>query len=184
MEPGRDSRSLEIQLRESDQIFDLRDPSPFRERDLDPDFEEYVMGWVEEHSLKTPLRVRIVFSEALKDGLTEEGVRSAFRKHFDHAAMIARKRLRSFLKSGQGILAVGVFILFVCIFGAQQIDAAATGFMAAVREALHIFGWVSLWKPIELALFDWYPYWQQVKKFEKVRDLELEIQAGSRSVFP
>ena len=40
-----DGRScIDIKVRHSGQLFDGRDPAPFRERDLDEDAVDYVMG--------------------------------------------------------------------------------------------------------------------------------------------
>jgi hypothetical protein len=41
---------------------------------------------------------------------------------------------------------------------------------------LVIFGWVSIWKPIELILFEWYPLWQQIKLYQKLATLEIDVK--------
>ena len=39
---------IEIHVSELKQLFNAIDPSPFRERDLDPSAEEFVVGWARE----------------------------------------------------------------------------------------------------------------------------------------
>jgi hypothetical protein len=41
---------IEVQVDEISQLFDTLDPFPFRERDLDKDAEEYIVGWARELS--------------------------------------------------------------------------------------------------------------------------------------
>ena len=36
---------IEVHVAELKQLFNAIDPSPFREKDLDPDAEEFIVGW-------------------------------------------------------------------------------------------------------------------------------------------
>jgi hypothetical protein len=49
-----DRAVLELHVGERKQLFDAMDPAPFRERDLDPNAEEYIGGWV---ALWRPLEI-------------------------------------------------------------------------------------------------------------------------------
>ena len=37
-----DKSLIEVRVKNAQQLFDVRDPAPFRERDLDDDFVEYI----------------------------------------------------------------------------------------------------------------------------------------------
>jgi hypothetical protein len=39
------ANSIEIHLAESKQLFNAIDPAPFREKDLDPKAEEFIVDW-------------------------------------------------------------------------------------------------------------------------------------------
>lgn len=39
---------IEVHVGELKQLFDAIDPSPFRERDLDPKAEEFIVGWAKD----------------------------------------------------------------------------------------------------------------------------------------
>jgi hypothetical protein len=41
-------RLIEIRIREVKQLFNSMDPSPFNERDLDRDADEYIVNWAHE----------------------------------------------------------------------------------------------------------------------------------------
>ena len=43
-----DCQLIEIHVSELRQLFNAIDPSPFRERDLDPDAEEFIVDWARE----------------------------------------------------------------------------------------------------------------------------------------
>ena len=50
---------IEISLNRLSQLFNSLDPSPFHERDLDQDAEDYIIGSAEEVSQHRPLRLVI-----------------------------------------------------------------------------------------------------------------------------
>jgi hypothetical protein len=47
--------AIEIRLSRPQQLFNSLDPSPFHERDLDQDAEEYIVDSADEYPLKKPL---------------------------------------------------------------------------------------------------------------------------------
>ena len=48
-------------------------------------------------------------------------------------------------------------------------------FFYVTREGFVILGWVAIWKPFELILFDWYPVFDKIKLLKKLRDCEIDI---------
>ena len=59
LEPaGKSSASphrIEVNLRDVSQLFNTMDPSPFHEKDLDHDAEEFIVSWAREFPVKEPL---------------------------------------------------------------------------------------------------------------------------------
>ncbi len=51
--------TIEIRLSRPQQLFNSLDPSPFHERDLDQDAEEYLVDSADEYPLKKPLTLII-----------------------------------------------------------------------------------------------------------------------------
>ena len=54
-----DATTIQVRIHELRQLFNSIDPSPFHERDLDPDCEEFIVSWARELPLERPLRVEI-----------------------------------------------------------------------------------------------------------------------------
>ncbi|MFO1187637.1 MAG: hypothetical protein U1E87_09435 [Alphaproteobacteria bacterium] len=50
---------IELRLSSIDQLFDLRDPSPFLDRDLDPDAEDYFHDCAREIPRGAPIKILI-----------------------------------------------------------------------------------------------------------------------------
>jgi hypothetical protein len=50
-------KTIEVNLEDFEQFFNTMDPSPFHEKDLDHDLEEFIVSWATEYSLHDPLRL-------------------------------------------------------------------------------------------------------------------------------
>jgi len=44
---------VEVRVAELKQLFNAMDPAPFRQRDLDPDAEDFIVGWVNSDRTRT-----------------------------------------------------------------------------------------------------------------------------------
>ncbi|MEQ1722014.1 MAG: hypothetical protein ABL930_02480 [Pseudobdellovibrio sp.] len=55
----QDSIVVEIAVKNTRQLFNERDPAPFRERDLDSQFVTYIVSTIEEFALRTKIKIKI-----------------------------------------------------------------------------------------------------------------------------
>lgn len=170
-------RWIEVRVKSSKQLFDARDPAPFRERDLDDDFVEYIISSVREFSFSTPLKIVIYFEENETQDLPKDSIREAIRSYFSYKIDIQSGDLKSFIKRAQFFLIIGLFVLVSCIGIAQSLVIPnPPGPLGILREGIVIFGWVSIWKPIELILFDWYPLYEKLRLYKKLVKIEIDIR--------
>jgi hypothetical protein len=54
--PEREN-TIEVKLQNLEQFFNTMDPSPFHEKDLDYDLEEFIVSWATEYPLHDPIRL-------------------------------------------------------------------------------------------------------------------------------
>lgn len=170
-------RWIEVRIKSSQQLFDARDPAPFRERDLDDDFVEYIVSSVKEFSISTPLKIVIYVEENEIKDLPKDSIREAIRSYFSYKIDLQRGDLKTFIKRAQLFLLIGFLVLSSCIGIAQSLKIPSPpGAIGILREGIVIFGWVSIWKPIELILFDWYPLFEKIRLYKKLLAMEIDIR--------
>jgi hypothetical protein len=176
-------RLIEVRIKNAQQLFDARDPAPFRERDLDDDFVEYILSAVREFSLSSLLKIVIYVEENESKDLPKDSIREAIRSYFSYRIDLQRGDLKTFIKRAQLFLLIGLVILVSCISVAQNLNLpippGSPGFLGILREGIVIFGWVSIWKPIELILFDWYPLFEKLRFYQRLLTTEIEIRFTS-----
>jgi hypothetical protein len=81
---------------------------------------------------------------------------------------------------GQGIRALrrGLLFLALCLLLSTLFDGLSYFpglFRRFLSEGCLIAGWVSLWHPIELLLYEWGPYRRQQQIYQLIKDMELKV---------
>ena len=173
-----DGEVIDIRVRELRQLFNAIDPSPFNTRDLDPAAEEFIVTWAAELPHSSPLRL-VIHVDAPPAGEEAEAItRNAVAQFFSGRAEAARRRLRELFRRGRASLAIGIGFLGGVLMLASALDAAAaTNALAAVlRESLFIGGWVAMWRPIEIFLYDWWPIRAEARRFDRLAAMPVAIR--------
>lgn len=168
--------TIEIRVNDALQLFDSRDPAPFRDRDLDDDFTDYVIASADEIPMRTPLRVHIYIARPQGE-IRRESIIEAIRTYFEYQIDLKRNQFSKILRMAQIFLIVGLLILSVCLVLSRMVMTIESEFFGtAIREGIVIFGWVSMWKPLELILFDWYPIYDRIRLLRKLLHVEIQVE--------
>jgi hypothetical protein len=169
---------IRIHVSELKQLFDAIDPSPFRERDLDPKAEEFIVGWAKD--LPRDASLALVVDLDREAGLPDEAavLREAIHEFFRHRAETYRRRLRELFRLGRTSLLIGLVVLAGAIalgdFLSKLMKGSGVG--EIVRESLTIGGWVSMWRPLEVFLYDWWPIRNEARLSDRLAAMPVRIQ--------
>jgi hypothetical protein len=172
---GLPARSIELNLRDINQLFNSMDPSPFKERDLDHDAEEFIVSWAQEYPVSAPLMLRVHLSQwPVKDpaSLILEGVHN----YFAYRARLNQLEFRNLMNQGRTSLIIGLLFLLACLLITRTLLASAAGTWAGVaRESLTIAGWVAMWRPMQIYLYDWWPIRRRGRIYDKLSRMPVEV---------
>lgn len=167
-------RFIEVRLRDAQQLFNSMDPSPFHEKDLDRDAEEFIVSWAKEIPLGEPVALRVHLETGTLDG-TPSVIGDAVRNYFTARAEHGRREFRQLMRLGRRSLTIGIVFLGVCIAGAEFIAREGLALSSYVRESLTIAGWVAMWRPMEIYLYDWWPIRRANRNLERLATMDVEV---------
>jgi len=157
------------------QLFNSMDPSPFIEKDLDDDADEFIVSWAHEFSFNAPVKLCIYLDQWPAED-PKELIKTAVHNHFAHRTEIANLEFRRLLKRGRTSLVIGLSFLSVCLVGSNVFLGNQPGTFAEVlRESLTIAGWVAMWRPMETYLYDWWPLRRQARIYRKLSHMPVEV---------
>jgi len=168
--------SIDVWLATPEQMFDNRDPAPFRERDLDPGLVAYLMGAAEDLAPHGPFRIVIWFPTARPI----EDVAHGLRAHLDYELEILERRRRRQRRTGQVSLLLALTLLVALQMLAQLLlELPDSSVRNAIREGLVILSWVVLWRPIDLLIYEWIPVRRQRKLLHRLRAAAVDVRQAT-----
>jgi len=166
---------IETRLNSLDQFFNNLDPSPFHDKDIDDDAEKYIIDSVRAFPTKVPLKL-VFYLPIEHHEKASKILPYAIENYFDFKSKMAYNELKSTLYEGRIALMLGTIFLIICI-GARAILSflADKPFGSILLEGLSIIGWVAMWRPIQIFLYEWWSLFRKIKVFEKIRDMPITI---------
>ena len=168
---------IEMRLRELSQLFDAMDPLPLREKDLDRSAEEYIVDSVKELPSKTlyELVVHLDQPARVPDGGFSVG--DSVRVHFARRSQLLRRKLRELIRRGLISLGIGLVFLAAVLIIAQSVGRllGESDIATLLREGLLILGWVAMWRPLEIFLYDWWPIVGERRVHNRLSQIRVRI---------
>jgi hypothetical protein len=167
---------IELKVTDLQQLFNTIDPSPFHERDLDADAEEFIVASAEERPKDAKLRLVIHFTQP-DPTLPErrEIVAKSLRHYFEYRAEVTLRQLKQLLRQGRVSLIIGLAFLILCNAAASLFAPGSGTWHGILREGLSILGWVAMWHPLEILLYRWWPLLQLKKLHTRLAGAEVEV---------
>ena len=169
------SHTIELNLHSLNQLFNSLDPSPFIEKDLDDDAEEFIVSWAQEFPPGAPVKLRIYLEQWPTED-PKELVREAVHNYFAHRAALTKLEFSRLMREGRTSLFIGLVFLAACLVIIQALLHGEAGTWAGVlRESLTIAGWVAMWRPMQIYLYDWWPLLRRSRVFAKLSHMPVEV---------
>jgi hypothetical protein len=171
---------LELSVGEMRQLFNAMDPAPFRERDLDPNAEAYIVGWAREAPRNARLSLSVHVAREVVEPPGAALLRDAVHAYFGHQAATTRRQLRLLFRTGRISLVIGLAFLALAILAGEMLAGIVVhqSYAGIVKESFVIGGWVALWRPIEIFLYDWWPILGEARLYDRLARMEVAVAAG------
>jgi hypothetical protein len=176
------SRYQEITVRLSDIKHLFHEPAfdPFSGQDDPGSGMDQIIAALKPRSRTRKVRAVILLPTDRVSQDAEPATRHALRRFCDVRIRQAIDELALLRWQTIKALQTGLIILAVCLLLSTLFDGLG-GLPEILRrflgEGLLIAGWVSMWHPTELLLHEWWPQWREKQLYERIRDMELRIEA-------
>lgn len=166
---------IELRLREVRQLFQQLDPAPFRDKDLDPAAEAYIEDAVREIGSKQRARLLIHLPEQERSSEAARSLPESISNYFSYRAQQTRVELGRLLRLAAVNLLIGLLFLAACL--ALRRALLGGGSYELLAEGLLIIGWVALWRPVEMFLYDWWPVLRRRRRLDAIARMPVEVRS-------
>lgn len=167
---------IEVKVQSLHQLFNSMDPSPFHERDLDHDAEDFIVSWAQEHHRSAPLKLLVHLGQPPEIGDAAKIVTESIHHYFEYKAALSHRELRRLMREGWISLVIGLAFLITCVVAAKSIAKSAGEWKELTKEGLTILGWVAMWHPLEIYLYRWWPQWGLGRIYRKLSAMPVEVR--------
>ncbi len=168
---------IEVKLTELNQLFNSMDPSPFHERDLDRNAEEFIVSWAQEHPRQHDLKLVVHLSRSPSNpDEAQKLVADSVAHYFGYRADMALHEFKRLMREGRAALAVGLLFLAACQIIASLLTPQTGGWESLIREGLTIGGWVAMWRPLEIYLYRWWPLLARRRLYRRLAAMPVEVR--------
>jgi len=179
MTVDRPAHLIEIRIRELKQLFNSMDPTPFHHQDLDPDAEEFIVSWAREYPTDSLAGLVIHLDQAPPNPDAETMTVEAIHNYFAYRADMVGRELREMMRRGRASLIIGLGFLAACLLAANAVGSISASTPAVIaKESLTIGGWVAMWRPMEIFLYDWWPLAARRRIMRKLATLPVTIRSN------
>lgn len=166
---------VEMKISHPAQLFNSLDPSPFRERDLDTEAAAWLIDAIRELHGHRHVKILVHLPGDVDDNI-RTAIAGAIGNYFRYRELAARFALRQMLRLGRTSLLVGLSFLAACTALWLFVFVGDGMSDRLLREGALILGWVAMWRPLEILLYDWWPLWRDIRLYHRIAAMPVEIR--------
>jgi len=169
---------IEIRVAELRQLFNAIDPSPFRQRDLDPRAEQFIVDWASDLATDSPWALVVHLDRPAGRVDEAAALREAVHEYFGQRVVATRRKLRELFRRGRISLVIALAFLAASIAVGDAVAAYLEGSRIGgfIREGFLIGGWVAMWRPLEVFLYDWWPIRADGRLLQRLSTMPVRIE--------
>jgi hypothetical protein len=174
---------LTVDFQNISSYFNTHDPAPLYKRQIHHKLEEYIMT-----SVCSAKRYSVIFYK-LKctspvDKQYAEPLMYAIHRHFAMKKAIREEKFQRFKRRNWMVLCIaGLIVIFSEAF-LPLFMPADVRIYEGLKNCLHIFSWVILWRPIYELIFEWNPHLKEILLLHKLATAEVIILDKDRTPEP
>jgi hypothetical protein len=148
--------------------------TPYRKKDLDQDFVEYLIESVSEFG-DEDFVIQFRFAETIDMSLISR-VEKSIQNYFLYLKELELRELAKMARTSMILLAIGGVILFLSVWFSQKIAGYENVICHVIAEGLTVAAWVSLWNALANFLIHWAPHRRQIKRYERITKAPVHFQ--------
>lgn len=174
---------LKVNEQTIDGYFNVNDPAPIYKRQLSQEFEEYIMNHTPSIKRYSSVTYKLnCVNESDKEYI--EPLVHAIRRHFSLKKSIKEAEFKKFKKRNWVLLVFSLIIVMFFQGVMPWIFNAEHRIHSAFSNAIDVFSWVILWKPIEKLIFYWNPFLKEISIFDKLINAPIVIVGEKKEMAP
>ncbi len=172
---------LSVDKQNINSYFNAHDPAPIYKRQLDHQFENYILNAVSVISKDSIVFYKLKCANEA-DKQYAEPLIYAIKRHFIQKRRIKEEKFSRFKKRTFILLAISFCIVIICHGLVPMVLDVTNHFQSIMITSIDVLSWVMLWRPIDKLIFDWNPRLKDILIIEKLCTAEMIILETKKEI--
>ncbi|MBM7615691.1 hypothetical protein [Alkaliphilus hydrothermalis] len=134
---------IEVSLDDYNDVYDDWDPSPFKKRDIEDEFNDFVLNSTEDIPLNLKIAIVLYLPTQIKDTKKEIALISAYQNYYEYGLARLEKEITNLHKKIASYFILSILFLSIGYFFG---GADSNVLLKVFHEGILIGGWVFLWE--------------------------------------
>lgn len=178
---------IELRIAHPAQFYNLLDPAPNDEKEINHATESYIMDSLEDmpNDKRSSAKIVLYLEKTLYD---DEEIRTdmeqAIQSHFALRLCSANQKYKLSMNKGRRYLARGLIFLIICLILSSVVTSTynQNDIIYAIGQSFVVIGWVALWKPVEFYLYDRHDSLNERKILKQLETITVESRRWNKNL--
>jgi hypothetical protein len=166
---------LRIDSNSINNYFNPHDPARLDRRQLGHEFRDYLNTSVMNAGRYTIIDFKVFCCENGSMRFMVDPLMRTIRRHFQMQKTLKEIEFNKFKKKNYILLLISIAIVMFCQGVLPLVFGADHRIHSMFSNAIDVFSWVILWKPIERLIFYWNPFLKEILLYNKIQTAEMKI---------
>ena len=143
---------------------------------LNDEVEEFIVQEAENLPVKN--NITLLIRATGPPAILDDKIAAMVHAHFAYCRSKTEKQLKDILKLGWRSLFIACIFLIAMFFITRALGSFLPegGFLTMLSELFIILGWVALWRPADLLLYEWRPFKRKARLYAKLSECDVQVQ--------
>jgi hypothetical protein len=165
---------IKVRVAAVEQFFNPMDPTSIDERSLNPEAADWIEEWAEDLDKDQPISVEIFVADGRLGG-REPAIVNALHNHFEYREWQSARQLSKLWREGRISLLIGFTAIASLNAASRLIGTSKNPVIQVLHDGLAVIGWVSMWKPMEIFLYQWWPIRRERRACHRLAEAEVRF---------
>lgn len=164
---------IEVSLDKYEDIYNEWDPTPFRKRDIEPEFMDYLLDSSYDIPYKYNLDIKLYLPKSKEDEKKEKNAKAAMKSYFNYMLDRNKKHLLDSVSRCARSLVISLILLGFYVATSSNNELGELS--SVLVEGVGILGWVAMWHVGEEILFKGINKITKRKVIKRLSDAKVEF---------
>lgn len=155
--------------------FNPHDPAPLGRRQLSHDFQDYLNQTLLPAGRRTSIDFKVFCHGSGNMRFIIDPLINTIRRHYQQQKKLKQNEFKKFKKRNYLLLLLSFIVVMICQGVLPIVLGQDHRIHSMFSNAVDVFSWVILWKPIERLIFYWNPFLKEILLYNKVINAKVNI---------